>query len=88
MMVVFCVVLSLILYHKDNAKTLLHRDMVGAVVQAYTREERKILVINLKFVAEKFARMKKMPYLCNRYNTHTSYYPLFNGNRAFPPNNR
>ena len=50
--------------------------MVGAVVQAYTCEERKILVINLKFVAEKFARMEKMSYLCSaliNYNISIVY---------------
>lgn len=46
------------------------------MVQAYAREERKILVINLKFVAKKFARIKKMPYLCSaliNYNISIVY---------------
>ena len=52
------------------------------MVQAYVHDARKILVINLKFVAEKFARMKKMPYLCNRYNKHIRLILLFTGNRV------
>ena len=33
----------------------------------HVRRER-FLVINLNFVDKKFARMKKIPYLCTRYN--------------------
>ena len=42
------------------------------MVQVCKARLNNFFTINLKFVTEKFARMKKMPYLCNRYNKHTN----------------